>query len=84
MFRLFFCCCDSFKRPNNAQGGQSRVSVGAANSESANPSSQQRGIQNGVHTQPSSHGMNENCFSFLVLYFCDEIVVFLFYRFYRY
>ncbi|RVW95247.1 Eukaryotic translation initiation factor 4G [Vitis vinifera] len=46
----------SFKRPNNAQGGQSRVSVGAANSESANPSSQQRGIQNGVHTQPSSHG----------------------------
>ncbi|KAL6323427.1 hypothetical protein AAG906_038996 [Vitis piasezkii] len=49
----------SFKRPNNAQGGQSRVSVGAANSESANPSSQQRGIQNGVHTQPSSHGVSD-------------------------
>ena len=73
MFLLFFWCCDSFKRTNNVQGGQSRVSAGPGNSESANLSSQQRSVQNGAHTQPSSHGMNENRFSFLVPSFCSFV-----------
>ncbi|CAL5340379.1 unnamed protein product [Camellia sinensis] len=44
----------SFKKPNNAQGGQSRVSGVAVNSDSNN-SSAARSLQNGSHLQPPVH-----------------------------
>lgn len=50
------------------QGGQSRVSVGPANSEPANPSSQQRITQNGAYIQHSSHGM------YLILFLFSFVV----------
>ncbi|GMJ01402.1 eukaryotic translation initiation factor 4G, CUCUMOVIRUS MULTIPLICATION 2 [Hibiscus trionum] len=50
----------SFKKSNNAQGGQSRVNSPAVNSaESANASAT-RNIQNGAHAQPQLKGASDS------------------------
>ncbi|KDP28894.1 hypothetical protein JCGZ_14665 [Jatropha curcas] len=45
----------SFKKSNNAQGGQSRINVPAANSSDSAP----RTVQNGAHVQPPLHGASD-------------------------
>lgn len=47
--------CRSYKKSNNVQGGQSRVSVRPANISSEPPAGAppaQHNLQNGVHVQP--------------------------------
>ncbi|KAL4383131.1 hypothetical protein GQ457_15G026790 [Hibiscus cannabinus] len=46
----------SFKKSNNAQGGQSRVNSPAVNSTESNNASATRNIQNGAHAQPQLKG----------------------------
>ncbi|KAF5731587.1 eukaryotic translation initiation factor 4G [Tripterygium wilfordii] len=47
----------SFKKGNNAQGGQYRGNVPAVNSsESSNATTAPRNVQNGAHIQPQVHG----------------------------
>ncbi|KAK8635482.1 hypothetical protein V6N13_004218 [Hibiscus sabdariffa] len=46
----------SFKKSNNAQGGQSRVNSPAVNSTESNNASSTRNIQNGSHAQPQLKG----------------------------
>ncbi|XP_059633797.1 eukaryotic translation initiation factor 4G-like [Cornus florida] len=48
----------SFKKPNNAQGGQSRVSAASVNSDS-NTASAARTVQNGAHLQHQLHGESD-------------------------
>lgn len=55
---LFFLQCVSFKKSNNAQGGQSRVSSVGVNPD-PNYASAARTTQNGAHSQPSVHGMTQ-------------------------
>ncbi|CAL0329515.1 unnamed protein product [Lupinus luteus] len=44
------------KKPNNAQGGQSRVNSTPVNSTEANSAPTAQTIQNGTHVQPQLHG----------------------------
>lgn len=53
---FFFLRCVSFKKPNNAQGAQSRVSGVGVNPD-ASYASAARTLQNGTHLQPSAQGM---------------------------
>lgn len=53
---FFFLRCVSFKKPNNAQGGQSRVSGVGVNPDPSYASAA-RTLQNGTHLQPSAQGM---------------------------
>lgn len=46
----------SFKKSNNAQGGQSRVSLPAVNSSESSNASTPRNVQNGAHVPPQLHG----------------------------
>ena len=78
----------SFKKSNNAQGGQSRVTSASLKSDS-NDASAARTLQNGSHLQPPVHGMHlrltfpfYNFFFFFffnsvwnVVYFNEQIVV---------
>ncbi|KAF1888518.1 hypothetical protein Lal_00011291 [Lupinus albus] len=49
--------CYSFnKKPNNAQGGQSRVNSTPVNSAEANSAPTAQTMQNGTHVQPQLHG----------------------------
>ncbi|XVF22872.1 hypothetical protein REPUB_Repub12eG0208700 [Reevesia pubescens] len=49
----------SFKKSNNAQGGQSRVSSPAVNSSESSNASAARNIQNGAHLQPQLQGSSD-------------------------
>ena len=50
-------CCFSFKKSNNAQGGQSRGNFASVNTSSnSNPANEARSVENGGHVQSSIHG----------------------------
>ncbi|XWS35564.1 hypothetical protein CRYUN_Cryun20dG0008000 [Craigia yunnanensis] len=49
----------SFKKSNNAQGGQSRVNSPAVNSSESSNASAARNIQNGAHVQPQLQGASD-------------------------
>ncbi|GMI74099.1 eukaryotic translation initiation factor 4G, CUCUMOVIRUS MULTIPLICATION 2 [Hibiscus trionum] len=49
----------SFKKSNNAQGGQSRVNSPAVNSKESSNASANRTIQNGAHVQPQFQGASD-------------------------
>ncbi|OMO69693.1 MIF4G-like, type 3 [Corchorus capsularis] len=49
----------SFKKSNNAQGGQSRVNSPAVNSSDSSNASAARNIQNGAHVQPQLQGASD-------------------------
>lgn len=59
----FLLDCVSFKKSSNAQGGQSRVSIGSVSSDSTNAAAaaSAHAGQNGAHSQPILHGIFQYC-----------------------